>query len=71
VRDVTVDADNAAIVSAIIAMAHNLKLDVIAEGVETFEQMDFLRQANCVEIQGFLFSRPLPVGEVEHLFNRM
>jgi EAL domain-containing protein (putative c-di-GMP-specific phosphodiesterase class I) len=58
-RDITSNPDDAAIVEAIIAMAHSLKLRVIAEGVERRGQMDFLRALRCNEMQGFFFSRPL------------
>jgi len=60
VRDMTTDPDEAALVMAIITLAHNLRLKVIAEGVETEEQLGFLHLLRCDEIQGFLFSRPLP-----------
>lgn len=59
VRDVNDDADDAAIVDAIIAMSHRLELDVIAEGVETVEQLEFLRAHDCERIQGYYFSKPL------------
>ena len=52
--------DDAAITSAMIAMAHHLRLRVVAEGVETQPQMDLLEQMECEEVQGFLFSRPVP-----------
>jgi EAL domain-containing protein (putative c-di-GMP-specific phosphodiesterase class I) len=65
VRDMDSDPDDAAIVSAIIAMAHNLNLDVIAEGVEKKAPLDLLRGLRCHEVQGFIYSRPLPPGEVE------
>jgi diguanylate cyclase (GGDEF)-like protein len=64
IGDVAVDADDAAIVSAVIAMAHNLRLKVVAEGVETLEQVRFLRERNCDEVQGFLVSRPIAPEQV-------
>jgi diguanylate cyclase (GGDEF)-like protein len=65
VSDVVKDPDDAAIVDAIISMAHSLKLNVVAEGVETLEQLDFLRQRNCQQAQGFLFSKPLVPHQFE------
>lgn len=59
VRDITTNPDDAAIAEIIIAMAQTLKLEVIAEGVETRSQMEFLSFNNCVEMQGYLFSRPV------------
>jgi EAL domain-containing protein (putative c-di-GMP-specific phosphodiesterase class I) len=59
VRDIPDDVDDAAITATIIAMAHNLGLQVIAEGVETRQQLEFLRLKSCDELQGYLFSRPL------------
>ena len=64
-RDLTVDPDDAAIVTTIIALAANLKLDVISEGVETLEQMAFLRQHGCRQMQGYYFSRPVPAAAFE------
>lgn len=63
VRDITIDPDDAAITGTIISMAKSLNLKVIAEGVETEQQMLFLRAHNCDEIQGYYFSRPLAVGD--------
>jgi diguanylate cyclase (GGDEF)-like protein/PAS domain S-box-containing protein len=60
VRDVTVNPDDAAIALAIISMAHSLKMQVIAEGVESSAQQAYLRRNRCDEMQGFHFSRPLP-----------
>jgi EAL domain-containing protein (putative c-di-GMP-specific phosphodiesterase class I) len=59
IRDVSANGEDAAITRAIIAMAHSLELKVVAEGVETQAQMDFLKAQQCDEIQGFLISRPL------------
>ncbi|HEX2269557.1 MAG TPA: EAL domain-containing protein [Pyrinomonadaceae bacterium] len=69
VRDVTTDPDDAALVMAIITLAHNLRLRVIAEGVETTEQLRFLQLLRCDEIQGYLFSRPRPAAELVELFD--
>jgi diguanylate cyclase (GGDEF)-like protein/PAS domain S-box-containing protein len=60
VIDMTLSAEGLALVSAIINLAHSLRLNVVAEGVETEEQSRLLRVLNCDEMQGFLFSRPLP-----------
>lgn len=64
IRDVTGSRDDAAIVEAIIGMAQSLELDVIAEGVETAEQLKFLQSRGCQEMQGYFFARPMPVDEV-------
>ena len=71
VRDVCTDRNNAGIVRAIIDMARALNLKVIAEGVETEEQLEFLRIHRCESFQGYHFSKPLPAaGLIELLQNR-
>jgi EAL domain-containing protein (putative c-di-GMP-specific phosphodiesterase class I) len=70
VRDLTVDPDDAAIASTIIMMAHNLKLKVIAEGVETEDQLAFLRERQCDEMQGYLFSKPAPAEAFEAMLRQ-
>jgi diguanylate cyclase (GGDEF)-like protein len=64
VKDINTSADDAAIASAIISMAHTMNIKVVAEGVETEEQLTFLQERGCDEIQGYLFSRPLPADEI-------
>lgn len=63
IRDLFLNSNDKAVVSTIIAMAHNLNLNVVAEGVETENEMDILKQFSCDEYQGFLFSQPVE-GEV-------
>ncbi|MBF2964915.1 EAL domain-containing protein, partial [Pseudomonas aeruginosa] len=65
VRDLTQNSEDAAIIRAIIAMAHSLDLKVVAEGVETIEQWDFLVAQRCDELQGYLIGRPLPAHALE------
>jgi EAL domain-containing protein (putative c-di-GMP-specific phosphodiesterase class I) len=65
VRDVLSDPNDAAIVSMIIAMAHHLNLKVIAEGVETEEQKNYLLQNFCTEVQGYLYGPPLNASAIE------
>jgi diguanylate cyclase (GGDEF)-like protein len=67
VKDLNAKADGGAICAAIIALARELKLRVIAEGVENSEQVDFLRTHRCDQAQGFLMSAPLPIDELEKL----
>jgi len=67
VRDVTSNADDAAIVTSIILMGHGLKLNIIAEGVETDSQLEFLRALRCNEIQGYLISPPVSADEAGRL----
>ena len=64
VRDLATDPDDAAITTAIIGLAHNLRLEVIAEGVETEEQLVFLRNKRCDGVQGYYFGRPLPAEDL-------
>jgi diguanylate cyclase (GGDEF)-like protein/PAS domain S-box-containing protein len=68
VKDITSDPDDAAITNAIIAMAHSLNLSVVAEGVETQQQLEFLRANRCDTIQGYLLSKPLPAEALAPLF---
>lgn len=70
VRDIATDADDAAIVTAIIAMAHQLKLQVVAEGVENAEQLYFLKKHRCDNAQGYYFSKPLSAEECVQLLKR-
>jgi diguanylate cyclase (GGDEF)-like protein/PAS domain S-box-containing protein len=70
VRDIPQDSNDMEIASAIIALAHNLRLEVLAEGVETPEQLAFLRERGCDACQGYLFSRPLPAEELAQWLGR-
>jgi len=65
IRNITTNADDAAITQTIIQMAHGLNLKVIAEGVETIDQLKFLKNKQSDQIQGYYFSRPLPVDQME------
>jgi diguanylate cyclase (GGDEF)-like protein len=71
VRNVLVDPNEAAIAKTIIALAHSLGLGVIAEGVESKGQRDFLAASNCHDYQGYFFSRPLPVDQFEKFASAM
>jgi diguanylate cyclase (GGDEF)-like protein/PAS domain S-box-containing protein len=70
VRDITSNPDSSAIAKAVIAMAHSLRLKVIAEGVETEGQLRYLRDHGCDEMQGYYFSRPVPAAELTELLMR-
>ncbi|GAB3538008.1 hypothetical protein GCM10027343_02620 [Noviherbaspirillum agri] len=70
VKDITEQEPDSPIVKAIVSLAHNLGLDVIGEGVETPRQEAFLRACGCMEMQGFLFSVPLPARQVENLLQK-
>ena len=70
VQGIPDDANDCAIASAIIMMAHQLKLNVVAEGVETQAQLDFLQNAGCNEIQGYVFSRPVEADAIPTLLNK-
>ena len=67
IREVTSNPQDAAIAKTIIELAHSLDLQVIAEGVETVEQLAFLTANGCDQVQGYLFSRPLPISELDEL----
>ncbi|MGB5247324.1 MAG: EAL domain-containing protein [Woeseia sp.] len=70
VKDLHVDGDDAAICAAILAMARRLNLNVVAEGVEIAEQLEFLRDHGCNQIQGYLYSKPLPADELEQMMEK-
>jgi CheY-like chemotaxis protein len=67
IRDITTNRDDAAIALTIIRMAHSLRLQVVAEGVETASQLAYLRRHRCDEIQGYFYSKPLPAAEIAQL----
>lgn len=67
-KNIENDLKDAALVKTIIRMAHDLNLNVIAEGVETKEQLDFLKIQQCNQAQGYYFNRPLPPGEIEEIY---
>jgi len=70
IRDVPRDPDDAAITQAIIAMAHSLKLQVVAEGVEDEDQLTFLQAQGCDQVQGYIFGKPLPAADFFLLLKR-
>jgi EAL domain-containing protein (putative c-di-GMP-specific phosphodiesterase class I) len=67
IKDLPRDVEDAAIAKAIIAMAHSLRIEVVAEGVERAEQLAFLQQHGCDVVQGYLFSRPVSAEDFEAL----
>ncbi|HEY8118978.1 MAG TPA: EAL domain-containing protein [Methylophilaceae bacterium] len=69
VRDIAIDPNDAAIVQAIIGMSSTLSLSVIAEGVETEQQLELLKQYGCEQFQGYLFSKPVPVEALEKILH--
>lgn len=69
VNDITTNTDDAAIARAIIAMAHSLKLEVVAEGVETKAQLDFLQEHQCDMVQGYLYSPAVPADKFPEIIN--
>ena len=71
VRDLGSDTADAAVINAVIAMGHSMGLSVIAEGVETIAQLDYLRGRGCDEAQGFLFSPAVPAAEFIATVRRM
>ncbi|MBU1690266.1 MAG: EAL domain-containing protein [Gammaproteobacteria bacterium] len=70
IRDICTDLDDEAIANAVISLGHSLKMQVIAEGVETLEQLEHLRKQKCDEIQGYYFSRPLPAEAFAQLVRK-
>ena len=70
VNDISTDPDDAAIVVSIISLAHSLRLKVVAEGVETAEQLAFLREHDCDQMQGYFFSRPVAADAFERLLQQ-
>jgi EAL domain-containing protein (putative c-di-GMP-specific phosphodiesterase class I) len=70
VRDIAIDSSDKAIVSTIIAMAQSLGLNVIAEGVETEDQRQFLLDIGCTQYQGYLFGKPMPIEQFEALLHQ-
>ena len=71
VRDIATDPNDAVMVQAIIGMAQNFRLNVIAEGVETEAQLDFLKRNGCMTYQGYLFSKPVPLDLFEQHVMRL
>ncbi len=70
IQEIVTDPNSATISTSVIALAHRMRLRVVAEGVETEAQLGYLRQNGCDEMQGFYFSKPLPPGEFAELYRR-
>ena len=70
INDMLTNNDDAEIVTAIINLGHALKLKIICEGIETVEQLDFLKELKCDEVQGYLISKPMPHDQVTSIFNK-
>ena len=71
VRDVLSDPDDAALVDAMISIAHRLRLAVVAEGVETEDQLEYLRRGGCEFCQGYLKGRPMPASELKGMLTAL
>lgn len=69
--DISTDRDDAALTTAIIVLAHNLGLKIVAEGVETAEQRDFLIKAGCDQAQGYFYARPVGTQELSRLVSSL
>ena len=70
IREIPANQDSVVLTKAIIAMSNALGMSVTAEGVENLEQMDFLKEAGCQEMQGFYFSKPLSVDDFDQLLKK-
>ena len=71
IRNITADPSDAAIVRGVLAMAKQLDIDIIAEGIETAEQLECLREMGCERGQGYYFSKPIPVDQCRALLEQM
>ncbi len=70
IKDVTTSEDAAMIATTIVKLAHSLRLQVVAEGVETAEQVDFVRQTGCAYAQGYFYGEPMAANGIPPLLNR-
>jgi diguanylate cyclase (GGDEF)-like protein/PAS domain S-box-containing protein len=70
VRNISCESENAGITSAMVKLAHHLNIDVIAEGVETMEELNFLCELDCINVQGYLYSKPVDVEEFEVILQK-